>query len=104
MGRDQRQDEIAKLEARLEALKRGEEASAPSPSRSPGGAGSSAPLLVIGGAVALSEEEPVASFLLVGEALLEGGSEPAGCRSRPDRCGEKLSVPVKVTTGVKLGF
>ena len=29
----------------------------------------------IGGAVALSEEEPVASFRLVGEALLEEGSE-----------------------------
>lgn len=45
-----------------------------------------------------------ADVTLFGEALLEGGSGPAGCRSRPDRCGEKLSVPVKVTTGVKLGF
>lgn len=45
-----------------------------------------------------------AEVTLFGEALLEGGSGPAGCRRRPDRCGAKLDVPVKVTTGIKVGF
>ncbi len=45
-----------------------------------------------------------ADLTFFGEALLEGGSGPAGCRSRPDRCGKKLDAPVKVTTGIKVGF
>ena len=45
-----------------------------------------------------------ADLTFFGEALLEGGSGPAGCRSRPDKCGRKLDAPVKVTTGIKVGF
>lgn len=53
MGQDQRQDEIAKLEARLEALKRGEDAPATAPSKSATRSKSSAPLLVIGVSITL---------------------------------------------------
>ncbi len=45
-----------------------------------------------------------ADVTLFGEALVEAGSRPTGCRSRPDRCGAKLDVPVRVTTGIKVGF
>jgi hypothetical protein len=45
-----------------------------------------------------------ADLTIFGEALLEGGSTPSGCSTRPDRCGAKSTVPVRVTTGVKVGF
>lgn len=45
-----------------------------------------------------------ADVTLFGEALLEGGSAPAGCRRRPGACGAKSELPVRVTTGLKVGF